>query len=170
MASDKSPTNATVIFPEVPGTSKYITAEVPVGPLNKEIFDLAFTTAVGCSQYTSGGCEGMRQDHRFGSAVQLAENWKYKYLVDVDGMGYSARFMAFLASESAVIKSTIYKEFYSDWIQPWYETFFFSSSLMFPCRQLILCLSILGSISSHSRSRTLKYITFMHSFPDQRHP
>lgn len=28
-------------------------------------------------------------------------------------------FFAFLASDSAVIKNTIYKEYYSEWIQPW---------------------------------------------------
>ncbi|KAF8712487.1 hypothetical protein AX14_013057 [Amanita brunnescens Koide BX004] len=34
-------------------------------------------------------------------------------------MSYSGRFMSFLASDSAPIKSTIYEEFFSDWIQPW---------------------------------------------------
>ncbi|KAG8991784.1 capsule-associated protein CAP1 [Tulasnella sp. 427] len=61
----------------------------------------------------------MRKDHRFADAVPLGEHWKYKYLIDFDGMGYSARLFAFLMSESAVIKSTVYKEFFSDWIQPW---------------------------------------------------
>lgn len=61
----------------------------------------------------------MEKEHRFAEYVPLGEHWKYKWLVDFDGMGYSARVFALLASESAVVKSTIYREFWSDWIQPW---------------------------------------------------
>jgi hypothetical protein len=35
-------------------------------------------------------------------------------------MGYSGRFMAFLASESAALKSTAWREYFSEWLQPWY--------------------------------------------------
>lgn len=61
----------------------------------------------------------MKRELRFSDAVQLADHWKYKYLIDVDGMGYSAHFLAFMASESAVLKSSVYREFFSDWLQPW---------------------------------------------------
>lgn len=118
MTSDSSDANRTVVFPYPPGTPDYAFTKVPVAKLNEEIMDTAFTKAVGCTQYP-GGCDGMRKDHRFADAVPLGEHWKYKYLIDFDGMGYSARLFAFLMSESAVIKSTVYKEFFSDWIQPW---------------------------------------------------
>ncbi|KAG8859740.1 capsule-associated protein CAP1 [Tulasnella sp. 330] len=118
MTSDSSDANRTVVFPYPPGTPDYTFTKVPVAKLNEEIMDTAFTKAVGCTQYP-GGCDGMRKDHRFADAVPLGEHWKYKYLIDFDGMGYSARLFAFLMSESAVIKSTVYKEFFSDWIQPW---------------------------------------------------
>ncbi|KAJ3759426.1 hypothetical protein EV360DRAFT_69506 [Lentinula raphanica] len=34
-------------------------------------------------------------------------------------MSYSGRFMAFLASDSVPVKSTVYEEYFSDWIEPW---------------------------------------------------
>jgi hypothetical protein len=74
----------------------------------------------------------MRLDHRFSSAVFLTDHWKYKYLIDVDGMSYSAHFLAFMASESAVMKATVYREFFSDWIQPWYAVFPSSGYFPFP--------------------------------------
>jgi hypothetical protein len=58
--------------------------------------DVAFTKAVGCTQYP-GGCDGMRREHRFADAVPLGENWRHKYLIDVDGMGYSARLFALVS-------------------------------------------------------------------------
>ncbi|OXB38294.1 hypothetical protein LQV05_006535 [Cryptococcus neoformans] len=118
MTSDSSNVNKTVVFADPPGTDHFISAQVPIGQLNKDMMDVAFTNAVGCTQYP-GGCDGMRKDHRFADAVPLGENWRHKYLIDIDGMGYSARLFALLKSESAVLKSTVYTEFMSEWLQPW---------------------------------------------------
>jgi hypothetical protein len=133
MTTDHSDANKTVVFAEPPGTNNFISASVPVGELNEDIMDVAFTKAVGCTQYP-GGCDGMRKEHRFADAVPLGENWRHKYLIDIDGMGYSARLFALvrvlqfcsrnmliiqLKSESAVLKSTVYTEFCSEWLQPW---------------------------------------------------
>lgn len=118
MASDRSNTNKTIVFADPPGTDNFISAPVPLSELNKEIMDVAFTRTVGCAQYP-GGCDRMRKDHRFADAVPLGENWSHKYLIDLDGMGYSARFPALLKSKSAVMKTTVYTEYMSEWIQPW---------------------------------------------------
>lgn len=118
MASDHSNTNKTIVFADPPGTDNFISAPVPLSELNQEIMDVAFTRAVGCVQYP-GGCDRMRKDHRFADAVPLGENWSHKYLIDLDGMGYSARFPALLKSKSAVMKTTVYTEYMSEWIQPW---------------------------------------------------
>lgn len=115
------PTNATksVVFANPPGSKNYVKAEVPVQEMNEDIMDTAFTKAVGCDEFP-GGCEAMMEHYRFSSSVPLWEHWKHKYLVDFDGMGYSARAMSFLASKSVMVKSTVYREFFSEWIQPWY--------------------------------------------------
>ena len=112
MTSDSSDANRSVVFADPPGSDHFIEAKVPIGPLNAEIMDAAFTKAVGCTQYP-GGCDGMRRDHRFADAVPLGENWRHKYLIDLDGMGYSARYFSLLASESAVLKTSVYTEFFS---------------------------------------------------------
>lgn len=112
-----------MIFPESSaiGNTKYIQATVPATEVNSDVFDVGFTAAIGCALYKgSAGCRQMKNDLRFADAVQLTDHWNYKYLIDIDGMGYSAHFLAFMASQSAVLKSTVYREFFSDWIQPWY--------------------------------------------------
>jgi hypothetical protein len=119
MSSDQSDANHTVVFADPPGTDSFTYAKVPIKQLNDDFMDTAFTKAVGCMHYNPGGCEGLQRDHRFADAVPLGEHWRHKYLIDLDGMGYSARFFAFLASDSAALKSTIYREYFSDWIQPW---------------------------------------------------
>ena len=86
--------------------------------LNGEIMDVAFVKAVDFNNYP-GGYEGYVADHRFDEGVLLGDHWRHKYLVDLDGMSYSGRFFAFLESDSAVLKSSVHQEFYSNWLQPW---------------------------------------------------
>ncbi|GAA5832497.1 hypothetical protein JCM11251_001347 [Rhodosporidiobolus azoricus] len=44
---------------------------------------------------------------------------EFKYVLDVDGNGWSGRFHRLMSSNSLVLKSTIFPEWYSDRIQPW---------------------------------------------------
>ena len=128
MASDKSNVTRAITFPDPPSSSSnYAVAVVPVARLNEEIMDAAFVKAVATESYP-GGEEALERDHRFGDTVPLGRHWSYKYLIDMDGMSYSGRFLAFLASDSVPLKSTVYEEFFSDWIQPWYATSVFAYS------------------------------------------
>ncbi|OCH90505.1 hypothetical protein OBBRIDRAFT_730693 [Obba rivulosa] len=118
MANDKSQTNRTVVFADPPGSTNYAYAEVPAAALNDEIMDVAFVKI----DYNSfpGGLQAFLRLHRIDDGgVSLGDHWRHKYLVDLDGMGYSGRFFSFMESDSAVLKSTVYREFFSDWIQPW---------------------------------------------------
>ncbi|KAL1742015.1 glycosyltransferase family 90 protein [Schizophyllum fasciatum] len=117
MTSDGSDTLRAVTFEEPSGSSQWVTAEVKAGLLNEELTDVAFTSAT--HKVFPGGLEALFAEHRFGDPVPLGAHWSHKYLADLDGMGYSGRFMAFLESNSVPVKASMYKEFYSDWIEPW---------------------------------------------------
>jgi hypothetical protein len=119
MASVAAETDRALTYADPPSsTTNFVTTQVSVAKLNSDIMDTAFTKAMMPESYP-GGLEALRATHRFGNAVPLGRHWSYRYLVDLDGMSYSGRFMAFLASDSVPIKSTVYEEFFSDWIQPW---------------------------------------------------
>ena len=121
MASDKSNASRVVVFSDPASPAHgYAAAAVPVAKLNEEIMDAAFVKAVATDSYP-GGLAALERDHRFGETVPLGKHWSYKYLIDMDGMSYSGRFLSFLASDSVPLKSTVYEEFFSDWIQPWYS-------------------------------------------------
>lgn len=102
-----------------PESGQLISVPVPLDSLNSDIMDVGFTRATACKP-ENGGCDRIYKQFRFAQTVPLGEHWAHKYLIDLDGMGYSARSMAFLASGSALLKSTVYREFFTDWIQPWY--------------------------------------------------
>ena len=116
MAHESAPNNVTIVHASPSQPDTFISTNLPAKDVNNDIMDVAFVSAVGAYP---GGEPELRKYHRFADRVPLGRHWSYKYLIDLDGMSYSGRFMALLASDSAVLKSTIYKEFFSDWIQPW---------------------------------------------------
>lgn len=66
-------------------------------------------------------CESMRQDYVFGNRVPEGKGGaaQYKYLLDVDGNGWSARFRRLMSMDAVVFKSTIYPEWWLERIEPW---------------------------------------------------
>ncbi|KAG9310122.1 glycosyltransferase family 90 protein [Chiua virens] len=125
MAHESVTTNLTIIHASPSQSDMFISTTVSAKNVNDDIMDVAFVNALGSYP---GGEEELRRLHRFAESVPLGKHWSYKYLVDLDGMSYSARFLALLASDSAVIKSTVYREFFSDWMQPWLHYIPLSSS------------------------------------------
>ncbi|KAL4248591.1 Protein O-Glucosyltransferase/Glycosyltransferase 90 [Abortiporus biennis] len=119
MASEESYNNRTVVFADPPSSTNYVHTHVPTVYLNEEIMDVAFVKVVDSLNYP-GGIRALLRDHRFDDGgVNLGDHWKHKYLVDIDGHGYSGRFFSFLESDSAVLKATVYREFFEQWMQPW---------------------------------------------------
>ncbi|OAA37175.1 Lipopolysaccharide-modifying protein [Metarhizium rileyi] len=51
--------------------------------------------------------------------IPMKKQYQYKFLPDVDGNSFSARFRGFLRSTSLPLKSTIYAEWHDDRLMPW---------------------------------------------------
>jgi hypothetical protein len=45
--------------------------------------------------------------------------WKWKYLLDIDGIGLSNRFYSMMKSKSLVFKCAMFREWYNEWLWPW---------------------------------------------------
>ncbi|KAI1855893.1 hypothetical protein JX265_011976 [Neoarthrinium moseri] len=60
----------------------------------------------------------------------MSEQYNYKYLPDVDGNSFSARWRGFLLSSSCPLKSTIYTEWHDDRLIPWLHFVPFDNSYM----------------------------------------
>ena len=70
-----------------------------------------------------GDCQ--RETAQFGNASELQlsihfrEHWRYKYLLDMDGAGFSGRFLPFLQSHSLPFKAALFREWYDSRITAW---------------------------------------------------
>ena len=156
MTHESAAAKVTIVHASPSRPDTFISTTVPAKDLNVDIMDVAFVKAVG--SYPGGETE-LRKWHRFAKSVPLGRHWSFKYLVDLDGMSYSGRFMGLMASDSAVLKSTVYKEYFSDWIQPWSVTL---SALPVIVRLLNCRLSVSGCIIYPFRHRIRRSIVFTH--------
>ncbi|KLT43587.1 hypothetical protein CC85DRAFT_272298 [Cutaneotrichosporon oleaginosum] len=85
--------------------------------LNKQLLDAAFVDEP--IQCEGDVCNELREQYHFADRKDWTAANDYKFLLDVDGNGWSARFKRLMSTNSAVLKSTIFPEWYTDRIQPW---------------------------------------------------
>lgn len=64
-------------------------------------------------------CEDQLRDLRITEKIDFQDHWKYKFLMDLDGAGFSGRFIPFLRSSSVPIKAALFREWYDERLVPW---------------------------------------------------
>lgn len=77
---------------------------------------------------TDLGCPHTNNYFSVSDMVPMTEQYGYKYLPDVDGHSYSARWRGFLRSSSCPLKATVYAEWHDDRLVPWVHFVPFDSS------------------------------------------
>lgn len=83
------------------------------------IANVAFTDLL-CSQTANDNtCDAISSLYSIGSEIPMAKQYLWKYLPDIDGNGLSGRFRAFMRSNSAPMKATLFKEWHDHRLMPW---------------------------------------------------
>jgi hypothetical protein len=62
------------------------------------------------------------QEAQFGplsEPIDFQQHWQYKYLLDLDGAGFSGRFLSFLHSRSLPFKAALFREWWDGRVTPW---------------------------------------------------
>ncbi|EGF99281.1 family 90 glycosyltransferase [Melampsora larici-populina 98AG31] len=88
-----------------------------ISDLNQAWLDVGFTGYTGCGDPDI--CDLTAALYPLKAPVPLSEMARYKAILDLDGMAFSGRFVALMSMGSGVIKSTIFKDALTDWIEPW---------------------------------------------------
>ncbi|CAK5274361.1 unnamed protein product [Mycena citricolor] len=100
--------------------------DVPRSRYVNALFDVAFTNGGTHggergrpSNCEPGQCEVLEKMFEWRTPHNLEAASKYKYILDVDGHGWSSRFKRLMNSGSLIFKATTYPEWFSDRVQPW---------------------------------------------------
>ncbi|KAG8710312.1 Glycosyltransferase Family 90 domain containing protein [Ceratobasidium sp. 423] len=85
--------------------------------LNERLMDVAFAgNPIQCEEPV---CTLMKEIFEYRGHMSWPEANKYKYIVDIDGNGWSARFKRLMTTNSMILKTTIFPEWYMDRVMPW---------------------------------------------------
>lgn len=71
-----------------------------------------------------GGRDCIDQSNEFSPLFPPADfqsHWRYRYLLDLDGAGFSGRFLPFLQSRSLPFKAALFREWWDDRLTPWWH-------------------------------------------------
>ncbi|GAA6064394.1 hypothetical protein JCM10212_004233 [Sporobolomyces blumeae] len=124
MANQASLDSSRVLVAFDPKTAGLDSIASPVGIVNKVTSDIA----MACDP-NLGECAYLRSlGYRVEPPAPLSDAWKHKFVLDIDEIGFSPRFLALMESKSAVVKSSVQREFWRGWAQPWKHFIPLSSS------------------------------------------
>lgn len=51
--------------------------------------------------------------------TEFQQHWLYRHLIDVDGAGFSGRFLPFVQSQSTAYRATLFRTWYDERLHPW---------------------------------------------------
>lgn len=66
-------------------------------------------------------CDDQKSHFALAESTDFQSHWSYKYLMDLDGAGFSGRFLPFLASTSVPFKAALFREWYDSRITAWWH-------------------------------------------------
>ncbi|KAF2636833.1 hypothetical protein P280DRAFT_459150 [Massarina eburnea CBS 473.64] len=71
------------------------------------------------AQCKASDCPDQKRELWFGNKINFNQHWRYRYLFDADGAGFSNRFIPFLQSNSVVFKTALFREWYEGRLTAW---------------------------------------------------
>ncbi|GJN90525.1 hypothetical protein Rhopal_003536-T1 [Rhodotorula paludigena] len=96
-------------------------SSAPTADLTHHYFDMAYVGAPKQCSEKDTTCKLLQHEMRFDRELLPDEENQYKYVVDVDANYASGKFKRVMSSRSLVFKSTIFTEWWTKRIMPWYH-------------------------------------------------
>ncbi|KAI6038342.1 glycosyl transferase family 90-domain-containing protein [Pisolithus marmoratus] len=94
-------------------------AQIPIARVNPAWMDVAYVDKPLSCEERTGTCRMFEKMFEFRRVQDRKEEGRYKFIIDVDGNGWSGRFKRLMTSNALIFKATIYPEWYTSRIAEW---------------------------------------------------
>ncbi|KAL1604877.1 hypothetical protein SLS60_004417 [Paraconiothyrium brasiliense] len=111
----------------LPTYRSYLSAaqnDFELGRWIEHISNVAFTElqcTIGDGAKYGDECTHLTPYYSTRKSIPMKKQFSVKYLPDIDGNGFSGRYLAFLRSTSVPIKATLFSEWHDSRLVPWYH-------------------------------------------------
>ena len=112
----------TMLLPHPSKTASYIHTNIPspmLSDIGLNITDIHIVESI--ARCWDNDCDDQDREFSPGSIKPspFQSHWQYKYLLDLDGAGFSGRFLPFLRSRSLPFKAALFREWYEGRLTAW---------------------------------------------------
>ena len=116
--ADPGSSTVNLILPKKGTDVNYIEQRIPLSDISSVTnISVAFVgDTVRCYDYD---CELQNRELRFSSPIPFEDHWRFKYLFDLDGAGFSGRFLPFLQSRSLVFRAAAFRTWFDERLTAW---------------------------------------------------
>ena len=73
----------------------------------------------GVGQCAEADCDAQKEFFKITPYANISEAYKHRYVLDMDGNAFSARFYGLMRSKSLVFKQSLFREWHDEWLIPW---------------------------------------------------
>ena len=111
------PTTMLLPHPSIPRKYSYQTISASDFSALNLSHDIAFVDEI--TRCWDFDCDVQAAEFGLANKTEFQQHWRYRYLLDMDGAGFSGRFLPFLQSRSLPFKSALFREWYDSRIVAW---------------------------------------------------
>ncbi|KAE9369978.1 glycosyltransferase family 90 protein [Stipitochalara longipes BDJ] len=85
----------------------------------KAVTNVSVSFVGGPNRCYGPDCDLEIEEFAFGDGVDFQDHWKYRFLFDLDGAGFSGRFLPFLESRSLVFRAASFRQWFDERLVAW---------------------------------------------------
>lgn len=111
-ANNQSDGTAAVLIDRTAEGEGLVEEHYPVKELNERWLDVGLSGGSAQCDVADGSCQELDAEFEWKEQIRGPEGLTYKYVIDVDGNGWSSRFRRLLLSNNVVLKTTLYVSVY----------------------------------------------------------
>lgn len=114
-SSDKVP----LLLPNPAGPGKWKYTYVHPGYIEETNLATDIAIVESIARCWNSDCDHQAAEFGLANKTNFQAHWKYRYLFDIDGAGFSGRFLPFLQSRSLPFKTALFREWYDSRLTAW---------------------------------------------------
>lgn len=118
LVNNNTDNQVSVLLPTQPGRFRY---EVMDGSAPLEQLKLRTNVHLADPIVRCGDCDEQRDELGVASWIDFQKHWSHRYLFDLDGAGFSGRFLPFLQSHSLPFKTGLFRQWFDSRIISWFH-------------------------------------------------
>lgn len=111
--------NLPVLLPHPTKSATYSYSLVPPSSLPSLGLDMDIAIVDEIARCWDSDCDNQAAEFGLVGKSDFQAHWGYRYLFDLDGAGFSGRFLPFLQSHSLVFKSAVFREWWDSRVTAW---------------------------------------------------